>query len=137
MRRTRETSALWKFAVVAPLVLLPACAGSGSGPSRPQSDRNVITLAEIEETEARDAYEVVQQLRPRWMVRNRGQRTMFEDGADFAKVVVDEFPPREFDVLREIPRETIFEIRFLEPREATFLYGSGYNEGVVKVITKK
>ena len=137
MRRTRETSALWIFAVLAPLALLAACAGSGSGPSRPQSDRNVISLAEIEETEARDAYEVVQQLRPRWMVRNRGQRTMFEDGADFAKVVVDEFPPREFDVLREIPRETIFEIRFLEPREATFLYGSGYNEGVVKVITKK
>jgi hypothetical protein len=137
MRRTRETSALWTFAVVLSLILLPSCAGSGAGPSRLQGDRNLITLAEIEGTEARDAYEVVQQLRPRWMVRNRGQRTIFEDGADFAKVVVDEFPPREFDVLREIPRETIFEIRFLEPREATFLYGSGYNEGVVKVITKK
>ena len=52
-------------------------------------------------------------------------------------MVLDDLPPREFNSLREIPREAILEIRFLDAREATFLYGTGYNAGVVKVTTKR
>ena len=53
------------------------------------------------------AYQIVQELRPRWMIRNRGERSFVEDAADFARVVVDGLPPREFNHLHEIPRETI------------------------------
>ena len=117
--------------------VLAGCSTTGGGGSRSAVDQYVITLAEIEATEARDAYEVVQQLRPRWMNRNRGQRSINESASDYAKVVLDDLPPREFASLREIPRNAILEIRFLEPREATFQYGTGYNAGVVKVTTKR
>ena len=125
-----------------PFLLLPilvaSCSGGGSGSGSPAPrDNNVITLAEIEATDATTAYQIVQQLRPRWMIRNRGQRTFNESGADYAKVIVDDMPPREFDFLRELRRDTLQEIRYLDPREATLLYGTGYNEGVIKVTTKR
>lgn len=117
-----------------------ACAGSsgpgpGTGPA--SGNREVITLAEIQQTEAVTAYQIVQELRPRWMNRNRGERTFFEDAADFARVIVDGLPPREFNFLHEIPREVIQELRFLTPREATFKYGTGYNAGVIEVTSKR
>jgi hypothetical protein len=120
------------------LASLAACAGSsGPGTGSASGNRDVITLAEIRETEAVTAYQIIQELRPRWMNRNRGERTFFEDGADFAQVVVDGMPPREFNFLHELPREVILEIRFLSPRDATFKYGTGYNAGVLEVTTKR
>ena len=123
-------------AVAAVVVAAGACSTAGRGAPAARGDQNVITLREIEASEASNAYEIIQQLRPRWMNRNRGQRSIFEDQADFARVMVDEFPPREWEHLREITRESIQEIRFLEPREATFLYGTGFNAGLVRVTTK-
>ena len=117
--------------------ILAACGGGAAPGTAAPRDENLITLEEIEATQAPTAFDIIRQLRPRWMVRNRGQRTFNETEADYAKVFVDEMPPREFDFLREIPRGTIFEMRFIEPREATYLYGTGYNAGVVKVITRR
>jgi hypothetical protein len=117
--------------------LLAACAGGGGSGSPAPRDYNVITLAEIEASQAETAYQLVQQLRPRWMIRNRGDRSFSVDAADYAKVIVDELPPREFDYLRELRRGTLQELRFLEPREATFLYGTGYNAGVIQVTTRR
>jgi hypothetical protein len=118
-------------------VLTAACGGGGGAGSTAPRDYNVITLAEIEASQAETAYQLVQQLRPRWMIRNRGERTFSVDEADYAKVIVDEMPPREFDVLRELRRGTLQELRFLEPREATFLYGTGFNAGVIQVTTRR
>jgi len=117
--------------------LLAACGGGGAPGTATPRDANVITLEEIEATQAATAYDIIQQLRPRWMVRNRGQRTFSETEADYAKVFVDDMPPREFDYLSQIPRASIQELRFIEAREATYLYGTGYNAGVVKVTTRR
>jgi len=128
----------WTTALVLSIpALFTACATSTPPGITTPRDPNVITLEEIEATQAETAYDIIQQLRPRWMVRNRGQRTFNETAADYAKVFMDELPPREFDFLREIPRATIREMRFLEAREATYLYGTGYNAGVIKVTTKR
>jgi hypothetical protein len=118
------------------LLLLPACA-TGPSSGGPPRDQNLITLAEIEETQAETAYHLVQKLRPRWMVRNRGRRSVTDGPADFARVVLDDLPPREFEFLREIAKDSVHEIRFLDAREATFLYGTGYNAGVLKVTTRR
>ena len=118
------------------LLPLVGCAG-GPSSGAPPREQNLITLTEIESTEAETAYQLLQQLRPRWMMRNRGERTFAESGADYPKVVMDEFPPREFEFLLEIRKEVIQEIRFIDPREATFLYGTGYSAGVVKITTKR
>ena len=131
--RTLRTPTL----LLAASTLLVGCAGGGGPSTHAPRDYNVITLEEIEATEATTAYQIVQQLRPRWMVRNRGDRSFALDDSDFAKVIVDDMPPREFNFLRELRREVLQEIRFLEPRDATLLYGTGYNEGVIKVTTKR
>jgi hypothetical protein len=124
------------FLLLAPAALTACASGGGSGIEEPR-DYNVITFEEIQATEAETAFQIIQQLRPRWMVRNRGQRSLMETEADYAKVIVDDLPPREFDFLRELAREILLELRFLEAREATLLYGTGYNAGVVKVKTRR
>jgi hypothetical protein len=122
--------------VLTVLIVMAAVGACSTAGKSTGGDQSIITLQEIQDSQAINAYQIIRQLRPRWMTRNRGQRSVFEDEADFARVKVDEFPPREWDHLREIPREAIREIRFLEPREATFLYGTGYNAGLVRVLTK-
>lgn len=121
------------------LILVPcvvACSTGGTAGASRGGDQNVITLAEIQETDGQTAYEIVQELRPRWTVRNRGSRSFTTGAADNTRVILDDFPPREFDFLREIDRSVIREIRYLEPREATLLYGTGYNAGIIRVTSK-
>jgi len=119
--------------LVAPLF---AC-GGGASSAGTQRDSDVITLDEIQDTEATSAYQVVQQLRPRWMYQSRGARTFNMSGADYMKVTVDGMPPREFEHLNEIPREVVLELRLLSAKEATFLFGTGFNRGLIKVTTKR
>lgn len=115
---------------------LVACAGAGGPGAVAPRDPEIITLQEIQATQAQTAYEVVQQLRPRWMLRNRGDRSFSEGAADFTKVSVDGMPPREFDHLKEISKTVLVEIRRLSPSEATMLYGTGFNAGLIKVTTR-
>ena len=114
-----------------------ACASGGPPRGDVGRDPEVITLAEIEASQAQTAYELVQQLRPRWTIRNRGDRSFTEEAADFTKVSVDDMAPVEFDHLRQIPRTSILEIRRLSPSEATMRYGTGFNAGLIKVTTRR
>ena len=116
---------------------LLACAGGGALGTGAGRDADVITLAEIEATQVATAYQLVQQLRPRWMNRSRGDRSFGVAEADRIKVTVDGLPPREFDYLGDIPRDALLELRLLSPREATLLYGTGFNAGIIKVTTKR
>lgn len=129
----------WKpFALLLVAGPLLACATGGPPPAAATGrDPEVITLEEIEATEAGTALQLVQQLRPRWMMRNRGDRTVTLNEADNTKVSVDGMAPREFAYLEEIPRAAVLEIRRLSPREATMLYGTGFNAGLIKVTTKR
>jgi hypothetical protein len=121
------------------LLLLGPLAGcaAGSAPGAGSRDQDIITAEEIAESRAQTALDLIQQLRPRWAVRSRGERTFVESAYDYPRVVVDDLPPREFDSLREIPKEVLVEIRFLNPREATLLYGTGHTQGVIRVTTKR
>jgi hypothetical protein len=118
------------------MLLASACA-TGPSSGAPQEDRNVISLSEIQSTEAEDAYQIIQQLRPRWFVRNRGVRTFSEGNLATLRVVVDNLPPREIEFLHQLAREILQEIRFLDSREATFKYGTGHDAGIIEVTTKR
>jgi hypothetical protein len=130
--------ATWMLATLLVLMSLAAgCGGAGSRGPGTEHDPNVITLAEIEAGDVETAYQLVQQLRPRWLSRSRGERSLATDQADYTRVVVDDMPPREFDHLHEIPRSALVELRLLLPREATLLYGTGFNSGVIRVTTRR
>ena len=51
----------WLFALV-----LVGCAGAGSGPAKPEPS-DIISVGEIEASDARNALEIVERLRPRWL----------------------------------------------------------------------
>jgi hypothetical protein len=137
LRRRSRPSGTCAAVLTLTTLLFAACATGRSRAGGPQSNENVITLAEIQTTEARNALEVVQELRPRWMKRNRGARSFADGPADFTRVVVDELQPDDFNVLEGIPRELIAQIRYLDAREATFRYGTGYTAGIIVVTTKR
>jgi hypothetical protein len=88
-----------------------------------------------------NAYEVVQQLRPRWL-RGRGPQTFTTDVRDtttpgYPKMMVDNLPPRELEALRDIRTVSIAEIHYINPRDATLRYGTGYSGGIIRVVTKR
>ncbi|MDP2955407.1 MAG: hypothetical protein Q8N53_03220 [Longimicrobiales bacterium] len=116
---------------------LLACAGGGARGTETERNADVITLAEIEAAQVATAYQLVQQLRPRWMIRSRGDRSFGVSEADRIKITVDGMPPREFDYLGDLARDALLELRLLSPREATLLYGTGFNAGLIKVTTKR
>ena len=121
------------------LLAAGACATGTTGGARAQGD--VITLEEIEQASVRDAYEIVRQFRPRWL-RGRGPQTFTDDVRNtttpgYPKVKVDELPPMDLESLRDIRVVEIAEIRYINPRDATLRYGTGFSGGIIQVITKR
>jgi hypothetical protein len=128
----------WKlFALLLLTGLLPGCASAGPAGAASERDQDVITLEEIEGAQVETAYQLVQQLRPRWMNRSRGDRSFGVGDADRVKVSVDGMPPREFDHLGDLSKSVLLELRLLTPAEATMQYGTGFNAGLIKVTTKR
>ncbi|MCK5650284.1 MAG: hypothetical protein KAJ42_02860, partial [Gemmatimonadetes bacterium] len=79
--------------------------------------------------------------RPRWL-RGRGPQTFTDDPmntttAGYPRMMVDDLPPRELEALRDIRIVEIAEIRYMNPRDATLRYGTGYSGGIIRVITKR
>jgi hypothetical protein len=136
-QRSEMMRAAARFLLIGPILFLASACASGPSSGAPPPDRYVITLAEIQATEAETAYQIIQQLRPRWFVRNRGVRTFAAGGEATLRVVVDELPPRELEFLYQLPREILQELRFLDAREATFKYGTGHDAGIIEVTTRR
>lgn len=100
---------------------------------------NVIVREEIEKvsSEAANAFDVVQRLRPQFL-RARGATSFGggNRGTPYAKVVVDGVPRGELDALRQIPVLSIEEIRYLGGSDASIRFGTGYDGGAILVKTR-
>jgi len=107
------------LAILALAVLLPGCTPLNHGP---RGDRNLITPQEIAESDARNAYELIQRLRPLWL-QSRGDRSVrletaivvYQDGAMLGGI----------DTLEGIPIELVRSVRALDSAEAGRLPGLG------------
>jgi hypothetical protein len=89
------------------------------GPSR---DRNLITPEEIEASGARNAYELIQRLRPLWL-QSRGERSVRLETA--IVVYQDNAMLGGIDTLEGIPIELVRSVRALDSAEAGRLPGLG------------
>lgn len=114
--------------------LLPGCSTGGAG-ERSTRQRNLITIEELVTFQQLSAYEVVQQLRPRWLMADRAVNVR-GSGHQSPKVIVDGMPRGEIDQLRAISVFEIQEIRFLNSGDATTRFGTGYVAGAIEVITR-
>lgn len=133
MKTRRHTGRALTFAAA---ILGSACASSGTGGS--ERNANLLTQADLAESNATNLHEAISRLRPRWLVV-RSPRSFNMD----TEVVVlqNETYMGSIDVLRQMPLGLAVEIEYLEgSRAATTLPGlmSGRHiAGAIIVRTRK
>lgn len=119
---------------------------------RPRGDRNMLTREEIVSSGATSVYELVSSLRREWLI-TRGTNTLGEGARGFGDgmgpgarmevqpgqttiiVYMDDIRLGAVDAMREVLINDIMEIRFLDPREATYRYGAGHTHGAILLTT--
>jgi hypothetical protein len=111
--------------------LIPACATTSEPGAR--SSFGDITIGEIEEANASDAYILVQRLRPGWL-RQRGSSSINRPTPRV--VYLDNMRVGGLDSLRQISANSIERIRFLDSPDATQRFGTGHVNGAILVFTR-
>lgn len=113
-----------------------ACATNppaGAGPA----DRNVITAEQIAALHVDNAYQVVERVRPS-ALHPRGNTSLDPASAPEpdVQVYIGDQLLGAVSSLRDIPVTDIQEIRFYDPGQAQYTFGSGHTAGVIQVIRK-
>lgn len=122
------------------MVMLAACASGGGGAPAAKQNPNVISMEEIIESSASNAFEVIQRLRPSFL-RTRGA-VHGTPGATNAMEMVDlvvylnENRLGGSDQLRQISTSDIREIRYFNSSEATTKWGTGHSAGAIQVVSR-
>ena len=131
------------------LSLLTGCASRSTGTDRPAASRDepaeadpdarpsrdVISEDEIDTVEFQSAYEVVEALRPRWLM-NRGITSFIDPRPDFPEVFLDGTSVGELDYLWTVSAIHVKELRYWGPERAGVRFGMGYPRGVIEIISK-
>lgn len=125
MRRSFRSSA---FAV-----LLMACVHQGQSGAAASSGE-VITEAEIAQSQAVTAYDAVQKLRANFF-SNRGRTTILGDTSPLPVVYLDGVEYGPMTSLKNIPAAHVATIRMYRAWEAA-KFGLGKTAGVIEVTTK-
>ncbi len=115
------------------LTSLAACARSSS-PADPSRLSGPLGAEEISSVPVSTAYEAIQTLRPQWL-RRRETLSLMDPNSGYPAVVVDNIQRGELDLLRNIRAEVVAEIRYLNARDATTRYGTGFRGGAIEVTT--
>lgn len=117
-------------------LLLAACASATQG--GPRAGRNVITAAQIEAEglEGATAHEAVERFHNEWLLGSPATSPT-DPPRLFPTVYVNDIRMGEIETLRTVPGGDILEIRFLDPRDADFRYGTGHRGGVIVIRTKR
>jgi len=115
-------------------LFLAACAAS-TGTKSPRRSANLITAEEIAASTARDAFEVIQLLRPEWLIP-RGIASPNNPRSTIPAAYLNNSRLGDIENLRGVITLSIAEIRFLSPNDATTLYGTGHVGGAIMVKTK-
>ncbi len=122
--------------LIAALVLW-GCASTGTA-EKPRSSRYAISEAEIVNSGATNAYDVIQQLKPEWFLQSqrRGVKSVSIEDSSVPVVYVNDTRYGDIESLRNISSLNILEITFLQPSEATTRFGTGHVGGAFLVKLK-
>jgi hypothetical protein len=129
MPRTHRVPA--QLFVVATLAFAASCASM----KQQNSDRNVITAAEIESANANTAYDVIAKLHANFL-NSRGPNSILLKEKKEPTVYVDQVEFGPIASLRSIPASNIAEIRFISGWDAMTKYGSDHVAGVIQIYTR-
>jgi hypothetical protein len=125
-----------------------------AGPARAGARGDALRPEEIASVNARDAYDLIAALRPTWL-RARGQETFHDtpngytegtgnnttlvvtsEAAGGIKVYLDEAPLGGIPTLHDVAAAAVTGAEFIGPAEATYRWGSGVSQGVIRLSTR-
>lgn len=133
--------------------ILGRSGGAGGGTPRLVENAggsNVLTAEEIRQSPARNAYELIRNLRPRWLQTRgttsfgeagRGQSVgdqggvSVEPGQSSIKVYMNNTPMGDVNILRTLDVGSFTEIRYFDSAQATYKWGQGHFGGAIEIIT--
>ncbi len=123
------------LALTLALVVAPAgCATGGAGGGASRS--GPITLDDIHASAARNAYDLVQSLRPQWL-RGRGATSLRSTEPSLPVVYVEGIREGSIESLRRLGTDVIARIEFMSAADATNRYGTGHTGGVIFVSLRR
>jgi Flp pilus assembly protein TadD len=126
---------------IAVALLAVSCASSGtpaqsdSGVRQASRNRTVLSLDEIQQSAARDAYHAVQLLRPDWL-RSRGSVSTRDTRPATVTVYVDGQRYGGASSLEQFRMGSFKEMRYYSGSEATSRWGTGHAGGVIYLTTR-
>lgn len=118
---------------------ISACSTTGTaGTGRRSGPRNEITAEQIADLPdaVGTAYNIIEQLRPRWLRASRSQGTP-GGGPALPVVFMDQTSWGDIASLTGISVAEVERIEFLDMRDATIQYGTGYPGGIIRVVTRR
>jgi hypothetical protein len=117
-------------------VALSACASS-PGTGGPRGATDLLTAEQLDQLgPGVSAYDALERLRPTWL-RDRGTNSLSASsmGDTMPRLHVDS-AQLPLDALRSMRTSDIQFIRFMDARDATTRYGTGYVNGLIEVTTR-
>ena len=119
--------------VVILLLVMAACASSGTQRRTVRRDTRSLSAEEIRTSSASNLYDVIRSHRPEWLIK-RGQTSINLEG-DIV-VYVDNVALGGPESLRSIDVQSVQFVRFLNASEAQMRFGVGHMHGAIVVTTR-
>ncbi len=116
---------------VVSVLLIAACATPGNRQS--SSNAPTITVEEIQENAARNAYDLIRNIRPGWL-RPRARVTL--SGATPVAVYLDGVRTGGPEALYEVQTQQISAANFLDGPSATQRFGTDHGGGAILITTR-
>jgi hypothetical protein len=130
----QPTHTLMLFSLV---LILGGCASSGGVNSEsPRRQSSVITAEEMRERHYGNMYDLIQALRPQWLVAGRAQ-SVTDPSAGQVVVYMDGVRAGGTGFLRQIATADVQRAEWLSPTEASTRFGTGHTGGVIIVSTRR
>lgn len=121
------------FATIA-LVLLASAGACASSTQRQMAkpQQNLITADEIQKAGSGNVYQLVQSLRPAWLIKHG---TLSMNGSDEIIAYVGRSKLGTVDALRDIAAAAVTSVQFLDAAAANYRFGQGHPHGAIVVST--
>lgn len=132
-RRPRAGTARALAALVTLALGAGACGSSGRSAPGSSLNHDLITLQEIQQSPAANAYDLITQVRPNWL-RGRGTPSFRNRAVDLPVVYLGDRPQGPVDILRSFATASLAELRYINATTATTRYGEGHAGGVIEVV---
>lgn len=128
---------LYNLFLVLTIGAVTSCASAIHGGGSDQHQRNLITSQQLRDlqTQYDDMYAVIRSLRGNWL-RSRGSVSIQDASANEPVVFRDSNEYGEIESLRDFSPSDVSHVEYLNGREATTRYGTGYAGGIIVLVTR-